>query len=556
MIQSEFFVSPTGNDKNPGTFEFPFASLQKARDTIRTININMKGDILVNLRAGVYKLSVPFLLTREDSGTNGFSIIYQSYRNEIPIISGGVEINGWKIHDIKKNIYRTKIANNLDTRQLYVNGIRAIRARSDDAVGWKEDSTGYVCPLNIQTWKNISAIEVVSRKDWKTRRGPITKVEGTQVVMAIPYWKNLQSRYQTPPSWIENAYELLDNEGEWYFDKTHRILCYKPRVGENIKDAKVIFPKLETLVQGSNVSNIQFKGITFSYTTWLLPNSTSGYPGNQAGVLNFGQIPGNIKFDHSFNLKFENNTFSHLGVSALELNIGCNKNIIYNNTFYDISGSAISIGNVINPKPTEQDLVSDNIISNNFIRKAALEYEGCLGIFVGYTEHTTISHNEIRNLPYTGISMGWGWNNKIIAGKDNEISYNLIDSVMMVLHDGGGIYTLSSQPGTQIHDNYISNCFNSNGALYLDEGSSNMNWYHNVVQNSQQWLLMWTPSILNDSITNNFSDNQIQITKGTNCIVQNNVFVKNNNWPAEALNIMKNAGRIIIPIKKITLSSY
>jgi hypothetical protein len=554
-IQATYYISPKGNDNNPGTLELPFATLQKARDMVRTIKGNMNGDIIIDLLGGMYELTSPFVLSSDDSGMNGYNIIYQAYNCETPVISGGIKISGWTLHDAGKNIYMAKVSTSIDTRQLYVNGIRAIRARSEDAGGWKEDSVGYICPNGVDSWKNIKNVEVVSRKDWTIKRGPIAKVNGTQVIMAEPYWMGLKNKFQAPPVWIENAYELLNKEGEWYLDRSTGVLYYKPRLGEDMKDAEVILPVLETLVQGSNVSNVQFKGITFSYATWLLPNSVNGYPRGQAGVLNSIQTPGNVKFDHSFNLRFENNSFCHLGATGLDLNLGCKKNVISNNTYNDISGSAISIGNVISSHPTESDLVCDNTINNNYIRKAAQEYECCVGIFVGYSEHTIITHNEVRNLPYTGISVGWGWGNRIVAGKNNEISYNLVDSVMMILQDGGGIYTLSSQPGARIFNNYLNYQVNTSGSLYPDQGSSNMNWNHNVVSNTIRWLHLWNPSIQNDTIENNFYDNKSQLMNGTNCVVQNNVFVSDNKWPAEARTIMKNAGRVEIPINEILLST-
>ncbi|HEY5587489.1 MAG TPA: right-handed parallel beta-helix repeat-containing protein [Candidatus Paceibacterota bacterium] len=556
--QVAYYVSNTGNDENPGTLEQPFASIVKARNVVRIINKAMTGDIIINLRGGTYEQKSTFTLTSEDSGNNGYNIIYQAYNYEIPILSGGVKISNWTIHDATKNIYQAKIDTTLNSRQLYVNGVRAIRARSIDASGWLESGDGYTCPEDIAYWKNITKVEIVSHKEWKCHRGSIASINGIHVVMDQPYWKYLHLQYDAPPVWIENAYELLDSEGEWYLDRSTGMLYYKPRTGENMSNAEVILPKLETLVNASNLKNIQFKGLTFSYATWLFPNSNHGFPCTQADLIDplqipsiNKQIPGNIVFDHCKNLRIQDNTFIHLGVSGLQLFTGCKNNLIYNNSFEDISGSAISIGNIKNPNPNEIDLVKDITVENNLIKNIAIEYEGCVGILVGYTEHTVITHNEIRHLPYTGISVGWGYHNNIVTGKNNEISYNLIDSIMLVMKDGGGIYTLSSQPGAQVHDNFINHQFNTSGSLYPDLGSSNMKWSHNVVSNTKRWLHLWNPTIQNDTIENNFYDNESQIMKGTNCIVQNNVFVKDNNWPAEALLIMKNAGRINIPVKAV-----
>jgi uncharacterized protein YjdB len=556
-VQATFYVSPFGNDSNSGTLAKPFATIHKARDTVRTFNWNMTGDIIIYLRGGLYELASTLTLTNKDSGSNGYKIIYQAYNCETPVISGGMKISGWILHDTVKNIYRAIIDKSIDTRQLYVNGSRAIRSRSINALGWWDINDGYDCPAEISTWNNLKNVEVVSYNFWKCHRGPIDSMRSSHAVMAQPYWDNLHIQNNAPAVWIENAYELLDAEGEWYLDRSTGTIYYKPMAGEDMANAEVIIPTLETLVSGSGVSNVQFKGITFAHSTWTLPNSTSGFACLQADAMlsgpdwQFTQVFGNVVFDHSNNIRFENNTFKHLGITALQFYTGCKKNIIYNNLFDDISGSAISIGGLINPTPSDIDLVKDNIIDNNSIRNAALEYKGCVGILVGYTEHTTITHNEIRYLPYTGISVGWGWGNSITAGKNNEISYNLIDSTMMTMRDGAGIYTLSSQPGTNVHDNYINHQFNEPGALYPDEGSSNMHWHHNVLRNIQSWLHMWATSIQNDTIDFNYYDNPIQTTNGSNCVIQNNVLVSDDSWPVEALKIIKNARRVAI-INKLT----
>jgi uncharacterized protein YjdB len=561
-IQAVYYVSPLGNDNNPGSLEQPFATIIKARNVVRTINKSMTGDIIINLMDGTYSLTSTLTFTSEDSGSKGYNIIYQAYNCEIPILSGGIKINGWTIHDTVKNIFQAKVDTTLNSRQLYVNGLRAIRARSIDASGWVESSDGYTCPEEVASWKDITKVEVVSHKEWKCHRGSIASVSGTHVVMDQPYWKYVHYQYNAPAVWIENAYELLDEEGEWYLDRTKGMLYYKPRKGENMATAVVILPKLETLISGINVQNVQFKGITFAYATWLYPNSNHGVPCTFADFITpiqvsseSIQIPGNIYFERSKKIRFENNIFTHLGADGLQFSMGCKDNMIYNNNFKDISGSAISVGNIINPNPLEIEVVKNDSIVNNLIRNIAVEYESCVGILVGYSQHTIISQNEISHLSYTAISVGWGFSPNTIAGKNTEISYNRIDSVMMVLKDGGSIYTNGSQPGAHVHDNYVSNQFNSSGSLYPDEGSSNMMWSHNVVSHTVKWLHMWNPSIQNDTIENNFYDNKSQVLKGTNCVVKNNVFVSDNNWSTEALAIMKKAGRINIPIKDVSLNT-
>ena len=551
-IQKEYYISNLGSDQNTGTIKLPFATIMKARDVVKSINKQMTGDIIINLRGGTYELPSVFTLNSDDSGTNGYSIIYKAYRSEVPIISGGKSVGPWVLYDSVKNIYKTKVDTIQNSRQLYVNGVRAVRARSKDASGWSEKGDGYDCPEYVKYWKNITNVEVVSFKEWKCHRGHISSVKDNHVTMAQPYWQYIHYVYDAPPVWIENAFELLDTNGEWYLDYKKGGLYYIPRKDENLDKAEVILPKLETLILGNNVSHIQIIGITFSYATWLFPNSDHGFPCTQADLFDPAQIPtekrqmpGNICFEYSHNVRIENCRFTHLGASGLQFFTGCNNNEIINNKFDDISGSAISIGNLKETKPIERDSVTDNLIENNLITHVAEEYKGCVGILVGiYTTHTTITHNEIRHLPYTGISVGWVFDKTILAGKNNDISYNRIDSIMIELRDGGGIYTLGTQPGSRVHHNFINHQFNTSGSLYPDVGTSDMRWDHNVVMNTKRWIHLWHPRSKNDTIENNYFDTKIQTLEGTNCVYRNNVFISDNILPGEAKTIIKQSGLI------------
>jgi hypothetical protein len=125
--------------------------------------------------------------------------------------------------------------------------------------------------------------------------------------------------------------------------------------------------------------------------------------------------------------------------------------------------------------------------------------------------------------------------------RNNKILYNLIKDVMLTLRDGGAIYTLSAQRGTEVAYNYIKHVARNNG-LYPDMGSSYMHWHHNVVSDVPRFLHMHTSSIKNDTIENNWYDRDDMLLRGSNCVVRNNTLISNDNWPPEARQIMENAG--------------
>jgi hypothetical protein len=194
-----FYVSPGGSDSNVGSNIRPFKTIQKARDVVSTANKNMAGDIVVILKNGTYTLSKPLTFGPEDSGTNGYNIIYKADTGAKVTISGGKKTGRWILTDSSKNIYRAWIGNSYYPREFYVGDARATRARSlDDPTGFTRTETGYTTTdLSLQSWKNISDLEIVSTNDWKSFRCGVSGIVGGNITMDQPCFKN--SLYgQTP----------------------------------------------------------------------------------------------------------------------------------------------------------------------------------------------------------------------------------------------------------------------------------------------------------------------------------------------------------------------
>lgn len=532
-VQTTYYVATNGSDANPGTLAAPFLTLQKARDVIRTINTNMTGDIYVYLRGGTYTLSAPLELTAADSGTNGFHVIYQNYANEAPVISGGQAVAGWSLHDAGLNIWKAAVGSTLETRQIYVNGVRANRARSTGGLpGAVEHFNGSVndgyttSDATMQNWGNKTDIEFVFEKEWGQPRCGVASITGYVVLMkeacfasmnGFEFWRTEISA----PAYLENAYELLDAQGEWYLDRVADYLYYIPRTGENMGTAQVTAAKLETLVNGTGtlsapIENIRFKGLTFADATWLNPNGNDGFPQIQAGAYmkvvgssgilmdEWVLMPGNLNFIFAKGIQFERNQFKRLGAAALSFTEGSQNNEIIGNVFTDVSATSVQLGgiNYNDHHPADnRSIVKNNRIANNYIHRVAAEYQGTAGLTVGYTEGTIVAHNEISDLPYTGLSFGWGWtgadyadNPYLVANagdlpakvtpsiaQNNLVLHNHIHNVMNHLEDGGAIYILGSQPGTRVEYNVLHGLKQRIGALYFDSVSSYIVARNNVL---------------------------------------------------------------------------
>ncbi|MFK3677957.1 discoidin domain-containing protein [Microbacterium sp. NPDC090218] len=534
----------------------------------------MTDDIAVELRGGTYSLGSAFVLTAADSGVNGHRVIYRAAPGETPVFSGGQSLSGWTVFDAGNNIYRAGVPSSFDTRQFYVNGVRATRARTDNPPGFTKITTGFSTSTSLAAWGNPSDIEIGDRNEWMSLRCGVASVSSTTITMDAVCWEKAQRHpiQIQAVEWIENAYELLDSEGEWYLDKAGDYLYYKPRPGENLATASTVAGSTESLLEitgtiSNPVKNVTVQGITFAYTSWLRPNGTDGYPDLQAGfqyylpspspaqeALDLYKTPAAVTVTAGHSIVFERDTFTHLGAAGINFEAGTKDSIIRGNVFSDISSSGIQVGHMNDSHPADtRSVVSDNVVSNNFIERIGREFEDGVGVFVGYTDSTSVVHNELIDLPYTGITMGWGWGcvddsspcggfSGPSAAKDNEIAYNRIENVMGVLKDGGAIYTLGSQPGTVVHDNYVRNVQNTWGALYPDEASAYITWEDNVVaQASSRWLHIWTSTIHDLVVQNNYTDSTQKTMAGTNIAYVNNQEGLTS-WPTAAQAIIDASG--------------
>ncbi len=556
-IQAELFVSPTGSG-SACTFAQP-CSLTQARDRVRTMNSGMTGHIVVSLRGGIYKVESTFELTSLDSGLNGYRVFYQAYPGEAPILSGGVNISGWTLYDTDRNIYRAPAPADLRTRQLYVNGERAMRVRGPShPPGFTKTASGYTAAEeSMASWGNPSDIEIVELNAWKNLRCGIASISGSTITMKEPCWSLAQSALQAlpmgVPTWIENAYELMNQPGHWYHDRSANYIYYIPRPGEDMSQVEVVAPALETLVRvlgtpDSPVQNITFTRLTFTYATWNGPSRASGYPSVQAGFMltEAGSVlktPGNVGFDHAQGIVLWRNTFKHLGATAVVFGNGSKRNQVQGNLFEDLSAGAVTMGDVDQPNSTDSRYItSQNWIRNNYIAKTGRDYFDSVGIFVGYTDTTIVDHNELNDLPYTGISVGWGWgeSDPTVAG-NNQIINNRVQRVMQRLQDGGMIYTLSAQPNSVIWGNHLLGQTFVYAGIYLDQGTRYFTIGDNVISSAPYWFLAATlqPPARDYVVQTNYVDASARCSY---LVRQPASVVPLGQWSSAALNIMNNAG--------------
>jgi hypothetical protein len=521
-----FYVSPTGRDSNPGTNARPFRTLDRARDAARKVRRPLHGDVDVRLLAGTYRLTRALTLQPADSGGNGYDVVYEAAPGAHPLISGGRRIMGWTLFDRSRGIYRAR-ARGLNTRQLYVDGRRAVRAQSTlDPSGFTKTATGYTATNTaMASWRNPSDIEVLSNWRWKSFRCPVASIAGNRITMAQPCWHNANVFFGPAamglPTRIVNAYALLDKPHEWYLDRRAGWIYYKPARGEKLAREDVEAAATQVLVNARGtlarpVGHLRFDGLAFAYATWMGVSGNQGYADDQTGFHVTGtnqpqtfehvqfttRTPGNLRFAYDHDVTIRNDVFLHLGAVAVDFDTGSQHDTIADSRFSDISAAAVQLGGVdeVDHHPSHAgEVTRDNHIAGNTITKAAQEFFDAAAIFVGYTTRTTIIHNTLSDLPYTGISIGWGWGMtdpgrfpgctgcpfeswKIYktptTSEGNRILDNKVSDYLQLLYDGGGIYSLGQQGtslrnGELIAGNVVFGKAPSHGgnALYTDGGS-------------------------------------------------------------------------------------
>lgn len=541
------YVKPGGLGIGNGTKAMPYTSLESARNAIRPKLANMRGDIYVKLMDGTFNLTKTFNLAPSDSGRNGYRVVYEAANGARPIISGGTSITSWQ-QTGDKNIWTAKVPAGFDTRQLYVNGQRAQIAQGTLPVTLTQTATGYTASAESMTnWQNPQDLEFVylsGPSNWTESRCRVSSITGAVITMKQPCWDNTTKR-DTPGTTLQksnfgeplkvapvatNAKELLTQPGQWYLDRSASTISYIPLPGQEMSTARVIAPSLQALVDGkgtveSPIENIVFRRISFEYGGWLSPSDNNGYSPIQTGTymtgpeaykyqgacdgspqstcpyMSFDQIPGNITFTHAHNLTFESNRFEHLGAVGLSLGSGSQNNTVEGNLFSDVSGSGLILGGVSEPLVDVSSQVSNNNLLNNYFTNTSVEYRDNAALFVGYSKRTTIAHNQINNVPYTGIAIGWGgWQSNLphLAplsnySHDNIIRNNLIFDHMKKIVDGGGIYTngiqgSSKETSENIQNNVVMQQNNPSWAIYTDNGSQFINVSNNLV-----WDALYIP---------------------------------------------------------------
>ena len=505
-----FYVSPSGDDQNPGTKAKPFATLRQARDAVRALRDGKlpRRQATVLLKDGTHVLVEPLVLEPQDS-----DVTYEAAPGAHPVVSGGVRIAGWRKHSDTLWVADVPwVTNRAEAfTQLFVNGERRPCARTPNAGAYlyskrlalMEGEPGPCTGLtyskgDLGPWIAQEGVRVVLFHNWVNSYNVVktADLEKRQLVFARPagiFFLGPEVRY-----YVENAFDLLDAPGEWYADRSKGRVYYYPKAGENMTRADVIAPALvSSLVvvegdpaKGVFLEGLIFRGLSFQYTDADLsadyPHSVQGAHTQRGAIFATGLRSSRVELCE----------FTRLGEHAFSLREGCASNVITQCHLYDMGGGGIYLSEGSPSKTNDWYLTAHNRVDNNFIHDGGLIYRAACGVFLGGSaSYNQITHNEICDLSWMGVHMGWSWTGRAPAyTHHNEVGYNHIHHLGNgVLNDIGGIYTLGVSPGSVLHHNRIHDVSRfergregyGGWGIYLDAGSSEIRVENNVVYDTR-----------------------------------------------------------------------
>ncbi|MGC1273171.1 MAG: right-handed parallel beta-helix repeat-containing protein [Planctomycetaceae bacterium] len=491
----EFGVARDGDDRGPGTVDEPFATLQRAQREVReAMKHGPREPVTVFIRGGTYRLAEPLLFGIDDGGTPQHAVVWKAAPGERVVVSGGRPIAGWVARpDGLWQAPAPRIEGRpWHFRELFVDGQRRTRSRHPSGGVLRVQKAGpdrrhsfVTNPNSFPPLTPGADVELVFLHDWSLSRIPVHSADPSVggITLAHPVGAQAEQfaidNFEPHPRFfLENDPAFLDTPGEWMLHESSGQVLYLPMRGESIDSVEIIAPLSNGLVvvrgddaSGTPVRNLHFVGIEFEHSAWPLP--AGGYAGIQAGFYEVrtptrasrSPVPATaaISWRIAESCSVMDATLRHVGGSGIEFGSRCNSCAIVRTVVRDVSVNGIVIGEsdmrLVGGQPWWQaapgQVATGNFVEDCLIERCGEQFYGGVGIWVGITAATTIHHNVVRDMTYTGISIGWKWDATPTPARENRMAHNHIHDVMKLLSDGGGIYTLGAQPGTVIARNLI-----------------------------------------------------------------------------------------------------
>jgi hypothetical protein len=534
-----FFVSPTGSDAaGDGSAAAPWASWARAAAGVRPALAAQASDITVTFAPGHYALAAPVVLTPEDSGANGFDVVYAGATGAAAdvLFDGGLPITGWAPVAGLPGVFSAPLP--FATREVYAFGARVQEAPAlgvnFTAANTEVTATGYVtrdaalvaaaaAPGGLARAADVELLYTSAAAQWQESRARVAawalvNSSALRIDMAQPGWalvrgKPYAERLPTAVLNVLGAGALAPGQG--VLSPARGAVFFRPASGAmDGADAWAAALDGELLLldgtPAARVAHVRVENVSFRGATWLAPTSEGAYAPDQGGIVYraadlpaplgahaLHPVPAAVTLRGAANVTLRGVAVAHTGGTAIAVEGGSQDVLLSRVDVRDAGCSGVRLGEVADAAATDARALNARLtLADSTLAALAQGYRDCSAVFGGFVTATAIEHNAISYANWAGVTLGWGgWGGAPIRPSlgGNRVVGNAISRVNLVTGDGGPIYVMSPQPAradcgaddlscrSEVAGNFVSYAMHHAAMLYHDEGSSFFYTHDNAV---------------------------------------------------------------------------